>query len=72
MVINQELIEARHPTRAVFSVGKFVLNIAKWHFIELLKLALMPLRAGNYYLIKAEALNELFKELDKKSFEQSR
>jgi hypothetical protein len=68
MVRNQELVESRP---VILSLGKCIANIAKWHVVELLKVALMPLRACNYYLIKAEVLYELFRELDKKSFERS-
>jgi hypothetical protein len=72
MMRNQELIEARHVMQGTLSLGKCIVNIVKWHIVEILRLVLMPLRAGNYYLMKAEVLYELFKELDKKSFEQSR
>ncbi len=69
MVTNQELKDSR---RVMPSLDKCIINIVKWHVIELLKFVLMPLRAGNYYIIKAEALYHLFKELDKQSFEQAR
>jgi hypothetical protein len=72
MLKNQELIEARPIAKRTLSLGKCITNIAKWHAIELLKVVLMPLRAGNYYLIRAEELNELFKKLDRNSFEQTR
>jgi hypothetical protein len=32
----------------------------------------MPLRVGNYYLIKAEVLDEIFKKLDENSIEESK
>ena len=72
MLRNQELIEPRHLTHGTLSLGKCIVNIIKWYAVEILRLILMPLRAGNYYLMKAEALDELFKALDRKSFEQSR
>lgn len=72
MIRNQELIEARHVRPCALSLGKCIVNIVKWHVVELLRLVLMPLRAGNYYLMKDEVLYELFKKLDKKSFDQSR
>ena len=72
MMRKQELIKARHVTQGALSLGKCIVNIVKWHVVELLRLVLMPLRAGNYYLMKDEVLYGLFKKLDKKSFEQSR
>jgi hypothetical protein len=37
-----------------------------------LKLGLMPLRVGNYYLMKADVLDQMFKQLDKHSIEQAK
>jgi hypothetical protein len=48
-------------------MGKCITHVPQWHVIELLKLGLLPLRAGNYYLIKAEVLDELFRTLDFKA-----
>ncbi len=68
---NFMLLTNRPISRRTISVGKCIANIAQWHIIEMLKLGLMPLRVGNYYLIKAEILDEMFKKLDKNSIEQS-
>ncbi len=68
---NFLLLTNRPISRRTISVGKCIANIAQWHIIEMLKLGLMPLRVGNYYLIKAEILDEMFKKLDKNSIEQS-
>jgi len=67
---NFMLLTRRPITRRTVSVGKCIANIAQWHIIEVLKLGLMPLRVGNYYLIKADALDQLFRQLDKNSIEQ--
>ena len=69
---NFRLLTQRPITRRTLSVGKCIANIAQWHVIELLKLGLMPLRVGNYYMIKAEVLDELFQKLDKNTIEQSK
>jgi hypothetical protein len=67
---NFKLITHRPISQRTISVGKCIAKIAQWHIIEVLKLGLMPLRVGNYYLIKADLLDELFKNLDKNSIEQ--
>jgi len=59
MTRNQELLEARQVTQDSLSLGKCIVNIVKWFVVELLRLVLMPLRAGNYYLMKSEVLYEL-------------
>jgi hypothetical protein len=69
---NFKLLTSRPISRRTVSVGKCIAKIAQWHIVEMLKLSLMPLRVGNYYLIKADALDELFKKLDRNSIEQSR
>ena len=67
---NFDPVTQQPIAECTFSIGKCIANIAQWHVIELLKVATMPLRVGNYYLIKAQALNEIFRKLDKKSIEQ--
>lgn len=52
------------------SISECITNIAQWHFIELLKVGLMPLRVSNYFLIKSDELNGLFQKLDKNGIEQ--
>ncbi len=66
---NFKMITLRPITRRTLSVGKCIAKVAQWHIIEVLKLGLMPVRVGNYYLIKADVLDKLFKELDKNSME---
>jgi hypothetical protein len=65
------LLTGRPITQRSVSVGKCIAKIAQWHVIEILKLGLMPLRVGNYYMVKAEVLDELFRKLDKNSIEQA-
>ena len=67
---NFKLLTQRPISQRTISVGKCIAKIAQWHIVEILKLGLMPLRVGNYYLIKADVLDELFKNLDKNSIEQ--
>lgn len=38
----------------------------------MLKLGLLPLRVGNFYLIKADVVDDLFQKLDKNSIEQAK
>ncbi len=64
-----KLLTLRPITHRTLSVAKCIVKVAQWHIIEVLKLGLMPIRVGNYYLIKADVLDKLFKELDKGSFE---
>ncbi len=64
-----KLITLRPITERTLGVGKCIAKAAQWHIIEALKVGLMPLRVGNYYLVKAEVVDKLFKELDKSSFE---
>ena len=66
---NFKLLTSRPITQRTKSVWKCIAKIAQWHIIEVLKLGLMPMRVGNYYLIKAEVLEKLFKQLDKNSIE---
>jgi hypothetical protein len=66
---NFKLLTLRPISDRTLSVGKCIAKIAQWHVVEILKLGLMPLRVGNYYLIKAEVLDGLFQELDKNSIE---
>jgi hypothetical protein len=65
------LMLLRLMRRRTISVAKCAATIAKWHIIEVLKLGLMPLRVGNYYLIKAGAVDELFEKLDENSIQQA-
>jgi hypothetical protein len=69
---NFRLLTGRPVTQRTVSVGKCIAKIAQWNVIEILKLGLMPLRVGNYYLVKAEVLDELFQKLDKNSIEQAK
>jgi hypothetical protein len=69
---NFKLLTLRPISNRTLSVGKCIANIAQWHVVEIIKLGLMPLRVGNYYLVKAEVLDELFQKLDKNSIEQTK
>jgi hypothetical protein len=69
---NFKLLTGRPITKRTVSVGKCIGKIAQWHVIEVLKLGLMPLRVGNFYLIKADVVDELFQKLDKSSIEQAK
>ncbi len=64
-----KMLTLRPITNRTLSVAKCIVKVAQWHIIEALKLGLMPFRVGNYYLIKADVLDKLFKELDKNSIE---
>ena len=64
-----KMLTLRPITSRTVSVAKCIVIVAQWHIIEALKLGLMPMRVGNYYLIKADVLDKLFKELDKNSIE---
>ncbi len=66
-----KLLTLRPISNRTLSVGKCIAKIAQWHVVEILKLGLLPLRVGNYYLIKAEVLEELFKKLDDNSIEET-
>jgi hypothetical protein len=66
-----KMLTLRPITQQSLSVGKSIAKIAQWHIIEILKLGLMPVRVGNYYLMKADVLDKLFKELDKSSIESA-
>jgi hypothetical protein len=76
-VTDEEIVETfrlltgRPITERTISVGKCIAKIAQWNLIEALKLGLMPLRVGNYYLMKADLLDQMFKQLDKHSIEQA-
>ncbi len=69
---NFKLLTGRPITKRTISVGKCIGKIAQWHVIEILKLGLLPLRVGNFYLIKADVVDELFQKLDKSSIEQAK
>jgi hypothetical protein len=64
-----KMLTLRPITQRTLSVGKCIAKVAQWHIIEVLKLSLMPIRVGNYYLMKADVLDKLFNELDKNSME---
>jgi hypothetical protein len=66
---NFKMVTLRPITEQTLSVGKCIAKVAQWHVIEAIKLGLMPIRVGNYYLMKADVLDKLFKELDKNSIE---
>ena len=66
-----KLLTLRPITKQSLSVGKSIAKIAQWHIFEVLKLGLMPVRVGNYYLMKADILDKVFKELDKGSIENA-
>ena len=67
-----KLITQRPISQRTLSVGKCIAKIAQWHIVEMLKLGLLPLRVGNYYLVKADMVDELFKKLDKNTIEQDK
>jgi hypothetical protein len=69
---NFKLLTQRPISERTLSVGKCIAKIAQWHVIEAIKLGLMPLRVGNYYLIKADVLDNLFDKLDKNTIEQEK
>ena len=62
---NFKLLTSRPISPHTVAAGKHVAREAQVHLIRALRLSLLPLRVGNYYLIKAEKLDELFKALDK-------
>jgi hypothetical protein len=62
-----KMLTLRPITNRTLSVGKCIAKVAQWHIVEALKLGLMPIRVGNYYLVKADVIDKLFKELDKNS-----
>ncbi len=62
-----KMLTLRPITKQTLIVGKYIAKVAQWHIIEVLKLGLIPVRVGNYYMIKADVLDKLFKELDKNS-----
>ena len=64
-----KMLTLRPITNRTLSVAKCIVKVAQWHIIEALKLGLMPMRVGNYYLIKADVLEKMFRELDKNSIE---
>jgi hypothetical protein len=67
---NFRLLTRRPISQRTLSVGKCIAKIAQWHVVEAIKLGLMPLRVGNYYLIKADVLDDLFAKLDKNTIER--
>ena len=67
-----KLLTQRPISERTLSVGRCIAKIAQWHVIEAIKLGLMPLRVGNYYLIKADVLDNLFYKLDKNAIEQEK
>ncbi len=69
---NFRLLTNRPISQRTVSVGKCIAKIAQWHIVEMLKLGLLPLRVGNYYLVKADVVDELFKKLDKNAIEQEK
>jgi hypothetical protein len=69
---NFRLLTNRPISQRTVSVGKCIAKIAQWHIVEMLKLGLLPLRVGNYYLVKADVVDELFKKLDKNTIEQAK
>jgi hypothetical protein len=64
-----KMLTLRPITNRTLSVAKCIVKVAQWHIIEALKLGLMPMRVGNYYLIKADVVEKMFRELDKNSIE---
>jgi len=66
-----KMLTLRPITHQTVSAGKCIAKAAQWHIIEILKLGLMPIRVGNYYLMKADVLDRLFEELDKSSIESA-
>ena len=62
-----KMLTLRPITKQTLNVGKYIAKVAQWHIVEVLKLGLMPVRVGNYYMVKADVLDKLFKELDKNS-----
>ena len=67
-----KLLTQRPISERTLSVGKCIAKIAQWHVIEAIKLGLMPLRVGNYYLIKADVLDDLFDKLDKNAIDREK
>lgn len=65
---NFRLLTGRPITDRTVSVVRGLARIAQWHLVEALELGLLPIRVGNYYLIKAEVIDGLFKKLDRQAF----
>jgi hypothetical protein len=59
----------RPISQRTISIVRFIAIIAQWHIIQIFKLGLMPLRVGNYYLIKANILDRVFNKLNENSIE---
>ncbi len=66
-----KMLTLRPITQPTLSVGKSVAKIAQCRIIEVLKLGLIPVRVGNYYLMKADVLDKVFKELDRSTVESA-
>ncbi len=66
-----KMLTLRPITQPTLSVGRSVAKIAQWRIIKVLKLGLLPIRVGNYYLMKADVLDKVFKELDRSTIESA-
>ncbi len=61
---NFKLLTQRSISPRTISVGKCIAKVAQQHVIEMLKPGVLSQRIGDYYLIKAEVLDQLFRKLD--------
>lgn len=59
---NFRLLTQRPITRRTVSVGKSIARIAQQHVIEILRPNIINWPTGDYYLIKAEILDQLLQK----------
>jgi hypothetical protein len=63
-----KMLTLRPITQQTLSAGKYIARVAQRNIIETLKSGLTPKKTDNYYQIKADIIDKLFDELDKKSY----
>jgi hypothetical protein len=66
---NFRLLTNRPITPRTLYVGKRIAKTAQWRIIETLRAGLVSSRVGNYYLVDADIVDELLKELENANFE---
>ncbi len=62
-------LNGRPVCRRTISVGKCIGKTAQRQFIKTLKSGLIPVKVGSYYVIKAEVLESMLKNLDENNSE---
>ncbi len=66
---NFRLLTNRPISQRTIYVGKRIAKTAQWRIIETLRSGLISSRVGNYYLVDADIVDELLKELENSHFE---